>query len=226
MTGKEFQKSVVIVMTTFNRKAVTELCLRNLYNTKGAATLWVYDDYSTEMTLEDLKAIAPGAEIKRAPRKLYIDALRKYVHHEAKAAGFKYIYHVDNDAYHDPKWFGRLMQLHRVHDGLIGLYNSPFHQWYKVEDRGDYEIRKECPGVSFFYEIAKLPAILPNRGGSWDFVFAAGLGNCAISKTSFVEHLGAGGIHNKDFDRDRAQNPTPWLKTERERLIALLTKKD
>lgn len=222
MDFNEFCKQVVIVMTTHNRKQTTEICLKNLNNTKQTATLWVYDDHSTQMSVEELSIWAPGAQVRKLPTKLGIDKLRLEIHKEALKSGFKYIYHTDNDAYHDPQWLNRIYEIHQKHDGLIGLYNTILHLHNNIKDEGDIMIRKACPGISFFYEIAKLPDVPDRIYNSWDYVLGDKLAPAAISKVSYVEHLGAGGIHNPDFNRDRAHNPTPWLKEQRELLIPLI----
>ena len=222
MTQEEFEKNTVIAATTFNRKAITQLCFYNLHANKGACTLWIYDDHSTEYPLDFLQAVAPQATVKQPPKKLGIEKLRPLIHNEATAAGFKFIYHVDNDAYHDPNWRTELYKLYQKAPGLLGLYNSNLHQVYTLSDIGDYLVRKHCPGISFFYELAAINDTTKGSGLSWDMKFGSQFPSAHVTKTSFVEHLGAGGIHNTDFNRDRAINPTDWLKIERERIIKQL----
>ena len=221
-TFEEFCQKTLIVMATYNRKQITEMCLKNLNSFRHGTALWVYDDHSTEISMEELSIWAPGAEVRRAATKLGIEKLRLEIHREAQKQNFKYIYHTDNDAYHDPEWLRRLYEIRQKHDGLIGLYNTNLHYHNNISVNDDIIMRKSCPGISFFYEISKLKECPDKIYNSWDYVFGDKLAPAAISKVSFVEHFGAGGIHNKDFNRDRAANPTPWLAEQRARLIPLL----
>ena len=219
MTQEEFEKSIVIAATTFNRKQISGICLKNLHALKGYCTLWIYDDHSTEYPLEFLQSIAPQATIKRAEKKLGIEKLRPLIHNEATQSGFKFIYHVDNDAYHDPNWRDELYRLYCKAPGLLGLYNSNLHQCYTTAEKDTYNVRKHCPGISFFYELSAIKDVNKGFGLTWDMKFGDLFKSAHVTKTSFVEHLGAGGIHNPDFDRDRAINPTEWLKSERTRIL-------
>ena len=225
MTQDEFERATVIAATTFNRKQITGICLKNLNALKGQCTLWIYDDHSHEYQTDFLQAIAPQATVRRAPKKLGIEGLRPLVHQDAVQAGFKFIYHVDNDAYHDPSWREALYKLYCKAPGLLGLYNSNLHLWYTVQEMDDYFVRKHCPGISFFYELSKLQDTTKGKGLSWDMRFGSLFPSANITKTSFVEHFGAGGIHNQDFNRDRATNPTEWLKLERTRILKELGEK-
>ena len=222
MNFEEFQKNILIVMTTFNRKAVTEICLKNIHDHKGFATLWVFDDHSTEYNLNNLKLIAPSAHFFRPESKMGIEKMRLHIQSLAHHTNYKFIYHIDNDCYHDPEWAKQLYKIYQHHDGLIGLYNTLHHFHRTIENKGEYILRKACPGISFFYEQAKLKEIPNKLYNSWDFVFGDMLGTAAISNVSYVEHFGANGIHNSNYESDRAANPTPWLMQERERILNIL----
>ena len=212
-------------MTTYNRKSITEVCLKNMEAVKGEATLWVVDDHSTEYGLNELQAIAPTSIIKRYPKKLGIEKLRSKIQQDALKTKFKYIYHTDNDAFHDPIWLERLFEIHKQHNTLIGLFNSEHHANRDMRFANqlasiNVKYRRACPGISFFFNMSLLKEIPEvKKGQCWDFIFGDKLLPAAISVTSYVEHLGADGLHNKSFDHDRAVNPTIWLQKQRKILI-------
>ena len=219
-----FSKRVLILVTTHNRAAVTKVCLSNLSATKGQASLWIYDDSSTDYDLDFLRGAAPHADkVVRTESNLGVDRLRYTMQLDAFDAPFDYVYHCDNDAFHDPQWLQRLFEMSQAHQGPIGLYNSRYHTG--VEKNGIL-YSETCPGISFFYRQQDLKRDLvetllrasPKR--SWDYVLGDLLGVKAISQQSYVEHFGAGGIHNNDFERDRAMNPTPYLRKIRPHIIA------
>jgi len=237
-TFQEFCQSLLIVMTTYNRKAVTEVCLKNMEAVKGEAALWVVDDHSTEYGLKDLERLAPTAMVRQYDKKLGVEKLRAQIQGDALKTLFKYIYHTDNDAYHDPDWLHRLFELHQKHTKLIGLFNSRHHfdktirfsdQLSKMAGfkKDDVRFRRACPGISFFFDmslIKEVPAV--GKGQCWDFAFGEKLLPAVISTTSYVEHFGADGLHNKTFDHDRSQNPTKWLQKQRTILIDQLKLND
>lgn len=222
MTFEEFSKALVIAHTTCNRRAITEISLANMSVSKGLATHWVYDDHSTQMTVEELQAMAPGAVVVRHEKKLGIHKLREHLHYEAIKAGFKFIYHTDNDAYHDPDWLKRMYEIWSKLQLPVGLYNSRFHGHNTIRTVDDVDVRHQCPGVSMMYELAKTPSPMVNPSFCWDINYSKALKEIAISKMSYVEHFGADGIHNKDHERDKAKDPSPWLKSERPRILKLL----
>ena len=43
--------------------------------------------------------------------------------------------------------------------------------------------------------------------------------NMIVSKISYVEHLGMGGIHNADFESDSAMSPTQYLINKRKEFM-------
>lgn len=217
-----FCEQVLICVTTFDRKEVTEICLKNLSATKNEATLWIFDDHSKDYDLDFLKTLCPSARIFRFSNKLGVERLRMEIQKEASKTNYRYIYHTDNDAYHDSVWLNRLYEISQKHKGLIGLYNTFHHFHQTIEDKDDFILRKSCPGISFFFEQSLLKEMPPHLYNSWDFVVGDLLLPAAISKVSYVEHIGLNGIHNKEIDRDRAFNPTEWLKEERVLILKTL----
>lgn len=220
---EEFAKNTLIVMTTFNRGKMTKLSLQNIDQSKFQASLAVLDDHSSEYSLDELKSWAPTANIVRPEKKSGINKLRVIAHQMAFGGGYKYVYHVDNDSYHDPLWLHRLYEMRGSYSGLLCLYNTIHHRYHTISETSDCFIRKTTPGLSFFYEVSKLTTLPENFYNSWDFVFGDILGPSCVSKVSYVEHFGAGGIHNNDFNRDRADNPTVYLKEKRDNIIKELT---
>lgn len=221
---KNFTSKVVIALATFNRKKMTELCISNLIQTKQDATLYIYDDHSTEYDLEWLKGIAPGAKVIRKPTKLGIERIRIEAQIDALADGYEYIYHTDNDAIHDPQW---LEQIHSIVNdyphGWVSLYHSKIHKIIQTDARGRH-IKVTCPGISFFYPVKNLENHMDEvkrlEQRFWDFTFGKHLKYCVCSGNSFVEHFGVGGLHNSDFERDRASDPTPFLIEKRKEILS------
>jgi hypothetical protein len=61
----------------------------------------------------------------------------------------------------------------------------------------------------------------------WDYAALKYLGLPWITpETSYLEHYGTGGIHNMDNERDRAINPTEYLRERRDRILKYLMHDD
>lgn len=233
----DFSAKLLIVVTTYNRAKATELTLNNLIQTRRKAALWVLDDQSTEYDIHFLKKAALGAErVEQREKNLGVDRQRFLTQLEALNTDFKYIYHTDNDAIHDSNWIARLYQIHSVFAANpICLYNTVFHVKHTIKliEQMALAARKYCPGISFFYPQdlirpnAKLIEELFNTSvlqTNWDFYFGHLIGAPTLtSLVSFVEHFGAQGLHNNDFERDRALSPTPELMLNRQKIIDLLS---
>ncbi len=224
----EFTSNTIIVVTTYNRSAITRVCLENLSATKHHATLVILDDHSTDYDISDLKEWSQSNHVVRFGEKMHVDKLRAKAHEIGRLSGAKYIYHTDNDAYHDPLWLMKIYEMVSTGAHFVGLFSSKHHTKFTVNMSGNYILRTACPGISFFYELSALDRSInfSNRITgqesnylSWDFVFGNILGLALISSTSYVEHFGADGIHNKSFDDDTAMNPSNWLKIRRNEIL-------
>lgn len=225
LSPEDFSKDILIIMTTYNRKKITELALKNIVETKKNATLWVIDDQSTEYDLDFLKSVVgdKAAKVEPNPERLNIERTRYRRQLEALETSFKYVYHTDNDAIHDPNWIERLQNITTAVPGhVVGLYNSPLHEQDTLQTikEAALVVRRSCPGISYFFEQDLIRPAKPWLAlfaqhpyvKAWDYVFSDLIKKPSlVSSVSFVEHYGKGGIHNQDFDRDKAVNPTMAL---------------
>lgn len=229
---------LLIVVTTFNRRAITELSLSQTYKFKRDATLIVYDDYSTEYDLNWLSGFVDSVE--RAPRKLGIEKLRVIQFREFLRSGYDLLYFTDNNVIHDPTYVLRLRRLYSLPNDKklpVCLFNSIFHNHPQniLKEIREVQIRRTAPGVSQLYDAEMVDRVLsglersPGLEGryGWDYHLPLLLERPWIqSTTSYLEHFGAGGMHNPksedSFERDRALSPTEYLVRTREDVIRYL----
>ena len=142
--------------------------------------------------------------------------------------GLEYIYHIDSDVIHDPWFFHRIYELSQKFPefGAICLYNPKFHPSSKkcrINPRTFPDIhtvvRTAGYGCSMFFPLRKFKENLghvdiPEGGVGWDLYYSQHIaqGNVIMSATSYVDHLGKGGIHNDiSHQKTRAINPTLYL---------------
>jgi glycosyltransferase involved in cell wall biosynthesis len=227
-----------IVVSTWNRREITELSLRQTSRFKADADLIVYDDYSTEYDLDWLRRIA--GDVRQAPRKLGIAALRAYQFREFLRSDAELVYFTDNDVLHDPTFVFRLRRMYDLIPAVklpVCLYNSSFHSAPEnsLKETREVEIRKTAPGISQLYDRSMAERIVaglvekPGLEGlyGWDYHLPMILQLPWIqTRTSYLEHFGAGGMHNsagdEGLERDRALNPTPYLVHARESVVRWL----
>lgn len=238
MNVDEFSSRILIILTTYNRKKATEVSIKNLIEIKKNAMLWVVDDCSDAYDSTFLKSICgdkPDVQIYRCENRFGIERIRPIFQTSALATSFEYVYHTDNDTLHDPTWIDRIYEIHKaLPDYPICLFNSKFHVTPSEQylDALDVSVRRFCPGISFFLKQEwlrpqtkwlQILSLTPYPNRPWDFVFGDLLGKPTLtSKTSYVEHFGGGGIHNKDHETDRALHPTDYLRDMRDKIINII----
>jgi hypothetical protein len=232
---KTNQKTILIVVSAFNRKKITRLSLAQTKRYKETyCHLQLYNDHSTEYDNSFLEPLAD--EVIILPEKMGIHDLRYYQLRNFLETDFDFMYMTDNDIIHDPQYIKVLETLYNIGDCKLPvcLYNSPYHSDDKtvLYNKRGIMIKKTAPGVSMFLDrkmVEKIVNALNKIGNDhdmygWDYMVIAYLGLPWISpEISFLEHYGGGGLHNIDFEIDRAINPTQYLKDRRNDIIKYLT---
>lgn len=155
---------------------------------------------------------------------------------------FEYIYFTDSDALHDPDYINVLKTTHAKYKTSNGgkfpvsLYDTVWHSQPQnlLKEGADVYMRRTAAGISQLYskEMAtKIVSILDKQKEdpiyAWDYRAQEYLGLPFLTtKTSYVEHFGAvkDSMHTVQgqWDRDRALNPSTYLKDIRNDVIAYL----
>ena len=211
----------LIAVANYGRRGTAVPCITQLSSTRGAATLWLYDDCSPDFEPGDWEGLVD--RVIRAPHNRGINACRMQNLRDFWASDFEFLYMTDNDAFHDPDWLLVARQLYARWRLPVTLFDSVFHQELRGLGPGA-RLKRSFPGISLFLDRASAARVLTvydvgdSRGGpfrpwsSWDWVYGEILGNCIVTSIpSRVDHYGAGGLHNHDNEVDQAQHPTPFL---------------
>lgn len=212
---------LIIITQTFNRSKIAEISIKNLSNTKRKSDIIVcFDDGGDEDCYKAhkyanllLKEGHWGIEVSRAKQFLKF----------AKTG--MWLYFTDSDCIHDPVWRD-IVDTNAKEDSILSLYHSTHHSLFTKDSISK---SSRCPGISFLVPpnvVNKVAANLrhePNFSNNcWDNKVSNLIGKCYTSQTSYVEHFGGGGLHNKSHDQDRAVNPTPWLVNKRKEILNFL----
>lgn len=236
MTGERSGNSVLIAVATRNRRKITELSLLNLVSVSFNCDILVWDDHSSEYSVEWLKKLVPS--VLQAPKRCGIHALRGIqLSHFLWNTNYERIYLTDTDVIHDPNWQVVAEELLLRHKNPVCLYNTMFHgQPMEARLTGPnpaYE-RMTCPGVSVYLCREMVESVSnwidqerpENSFRDWDFDLMNRLLENGYrfthSMISYLEHYGAGGLHNSDNFGDTAVLPTHNLKRARDLLLPYL----
>ncbi len=232
---------IYIAVPCHNRKRIVELCLPTLKsNCAPGDSIVLYNDGSTEYDCLWLNRF--GHRVHDFTKPIGIEAQRrKHFFDFWKDESFTHLYLTDSDAIHSPAWRKKAIWLQQRYGGApVCLYNTEAHVRLKgntLEDNPESEViwRAVAPGISYFLtreHVAKIVRALPHlpEHWHWDWQTPALLSNrMAISRDSYVDHIGVGGMHhpaNKGVNGgDRALNPTPWLVSKRTEIVKALEKK-
>lgn len=231
---------IYIAIPCHNRKSIIERCIPTIAETKTSADyleLWAdgcteYDSTFLTQWADRVNAIGPDAKgiemQRRAHFQTFMDLPGSYSH----------MYLTDSDAPHDPNWRSQALGLQEENDGApVCLYNTKEHANMKgntLEDDITKNViwRYYAPGISYFLtraHVEKIAAFGIKDLRNWDWDVPRILGHrMAVSRVSYVEHIGHGGIHHPSsvgFEGgDRALNPTPWLVAKRAEIVEELSR--
>lgn len=247
---------ILICVCVYNRKKLTKLILNNLFKYKQDATLWVFNDWSTEYENDYLSECAD--KVFKLPKSdkvviknekningMGVQHLRWYQFREFLKTDFDAIYMTDNDALHDPSYIDILKKISTKYTSKSGkklpisLYDTIWHSSEKnlIKETDDVYMRYTAAGISQFFTrdmVEKIVESLNNENDpdyAWDYKVSEYLKlPFLVTKQSYVEHYGADidAMHGKDgdYERDRALNPTEYLKNNRIDIINFLKSND
>jgi tetratricopeptide (TPR) repeat protein len=231
---KKSHMSILISIPAYNRRKITQLSLAQTKRYKTPyCHLQVFNDHSTEYDNSFL--IAYADEVIKLPDKMGIHNLRSYQFRKFLETDYDLIYMTDNDVIHDPQYITVLEALYEMGDCKLPvcIYNTIFHMQQTCilyEGNGIF-LKRTAPGLSMFFDrrmVGKIVSVLDSVGSSqdlfgWDYRAIACLDLPWItSEKSYLEHYGGGGIHNDDFEKDRAINPTQYIEERRESILKYL----
>jgi hypothetical protein len=221
---------LLIEVQTFNRKAITEICLSQLKEHKDNSYLRIVNDYSTEYDNEWLKQF--GDEVIQYETKLSINRLKWRTFKSFLETDYTHLYMCDSDIYHDPE-FMTVLKKYQPNNLPITLYRSSFiHSFGDGVSRylkhwNNMSLKSGLfGGASVFLNrdhIEKIVSKLPDEETwvaqtskeAWDSKIQKMIDDkrwYLIPKESYCEHFGTGGQNHKTKNSDYALNPTQYIK--------------
>jgi len=239
---------IIVYIPCLNRKRIVEQCLPTVESglePQDLLSIWndgstEYDDYWLRQFGDEVRhprnpdgeQILISVGIEKQRRAHFMDFMCKKNDHT-------HMYLTDSDAIHDPNWRAKALEIQDKYFGVpICLYDTKAHSSLignTLEDDPSKDViwRRVAPGISYFLTRSHVEKIvqtithLPDPL-NWDWVVPNILGNWfAISRTSYVDHVGVQGIHHPESEGlnggDRATNPTDWLVAKRAEITQKLS---
>ena len=234
----EIAHRLLICIPCKDRKAIVERCVPTVRE-----GMWLddhlicFDDGSTEYDAEWLMRRFGCVALQS--KSIGIEAQRKrhfeIFGNQYGEVQWTHLYLTDSDAIHTPDWREVALRLQQNHGGApVCLYNTLAHSQLAgntIEDNPANDViwRRYAPGISYLLTREHVAKVMKNidRLTNWDWQVCDWLGNrMAISRTSYVEHIGQGGLHHPSGaglnGGDVALHPTSWLQQKRREVVAEL----
>lgn len=237
-----------IDVPVYNRKNITELCLMQLQKTKHADDqIYIYNDGSTEYNNEWLMQFGTVVNYKMPEQDRWrnIHTIRSLAYRDFVDQDFDLLYMTDNDAFHDPNWRKKMVDIFLSANlpvsGYVSNYMFQNYLYYKnqLEVTNSTNtlgnkfkvITSTGGGISILLDKNRVRQILTRIGNNnisdmWDcFTWNVFNNRYAVSSISLLEHFGKGGLHHTSWDHERAVYPSLYLQTIRPIVIDYLENK-
>lgn len=202
---------LTIGITTHNRFAILEKMAKSLYDSKLSSPycIRIYDDASTEFTIDDLRQIFPNAiTIIQNEKSVGADKNSYLMYEDFLKSNDDYLFNADSDLIFRSDWLERGLKLLNKSDGVLSLFNARITKSVKISD---YFVEKEKTGAAGILMTRKCVNQIMNNFKYQDLVgkvplfdykwcaYLRSRGTRILSvKESLVQHIGING-QNSDF---------------------------
>ena len=212
---------------TYNRKKISEYCLKTIWENKKDSLVTIDDDKSDRDIVEVILKYSDKAIFNF--NHLGINELRRLQleYFNITANDNDLFYLTDSDCLHDENYVAKLEYFYdKYRDCAISLYNATNLFYCHTIEQSEVYYANRISGCSMLLNKNMVAMILKNFSTlelDWDkkvcSILFENKTNMIVSKISYVEHLGMGGIHNADFESDSAMSPTQYLINKRKEFM-------
>jgi hypothetical protein len=219
-----FGNKLLICIPVYNRFITSSLCIPSVATTRGSAILHVYNDVSV--------LPIPGKIDQHSDQVINLTERHgsTRIHHKIMAdfaaSKFDFLYLTESDCFHDPDWLKALESWYGLHHRPITLYreNNKCGLGSRHQFRDGVTFTSKPPGKSVFMTKLMVQAIFDKPlGRHWEHSVRNTIDSFCTPEVSLIEHYGAGGLHNSNYESDRAVNPSNFLKALRQDHVGFLS---
>jgi len=228
---------IMVIIPFRDRKRVAELCVPTIAETLTAADYFVAcNDGSTEYGAEFLTKLgADRVFTAQTPHGIEAQRRTHLAYYWSYQHAYSHLYFTDPDALHDPEWRSYALDLQAKAGGApVCLYNTATHV-RMVGNTIEEDIpkgivwRRVAPGISYLLTREHVGRIMTalHALNNFDWMIPALLGGrFAVSRKSYVDHIGWGGMHHPLTEGpeggDVGLNCTDWLVKKRSEVVECL----
>jgi glycosyltransferase involved in cell wall biosynthesis len=226
---------ILIVFPVYNRLATLKHTIPNMKEMFKNHDVRIYDDCSTEPVEEYIKSQLPNCTYIKADKNYGVREWIPYIINDLFqfTDQYDYIYKTDSDSLHDPRAIEMMLSysVNNYNHPVCG-FNLQHHEKNKIDYNPPFATHKIQKahfksysfGISMFFPVEqyqmihKMPKVIDCP---FDWIISQETQPWVFPNTSYVEHIGMGGFHNKEcnFDRCIAFKPTPYLKKLRDKIL-------
>lgn len=202
---------LTIGITTHNRFAILKRMAKSLYDSELSLPycIRVYDDASTEFTMDDLRRIFPNAiTIIRNEKSVGADKNSYLMYDDFLKTNDDYLFNADSDLIFKSDWLEKGMKLLSKSDGVLSLFNAritkplnAYNSFVEKEKTGAAGIlmtRKCVNQIVNNFKYQDLIGKVPLFDYKWcTYLRSRGIRILSV-KESLVQHIGING-QNSDF---------------------------
>jgi glycosyltransferase involved in cell wall biosynthesis len=207
MRGKT---TVTIGITTYNRLDTVKKMAASLYRSDLSVPhhIRVYDDCSTEYTIEDLKAIFPTAvSVTRNETNVRADRnIWRMYHNFISQTDDEYFFNADSDLLFHTQWLIKALELIKNTDGILSIFNCPETHPAKTVIDSAFCTKEHIGSAGTLFTRKRMEEIIrafPEETTGFDWKWCAFFAEHAVpiycTNKSLVQHTGYDGQNTKSF---------------------------
>lgn len=202
---------ITLAVATYNRADYLEKLSASLKESVDLERihLRIYDDCSTELSVEDIRRIVPYAtSVVRRASNLRADGNMYQIFQDFLSTEDEYLLLCDSDLIFRPGWLDVLLEQMPRTDGILSLYNSRMHPFLPIDTSDAQAVfaSKEdlgAAGCAFtrrrVEDIVRAFPVLPTYT-TFDWIWSEyfrqqGLRLCCL-RESYIQHIGVIGQNN------------------------------
>lgn len=203
---------ITIAIATYNRRELLEKSINSLLqsNDLSQCNIRIYDDCSSQLSIEEIKTIIPQATITRRPKNLGADKNCYLMYKDFLNTEDDIFVNADADLLYHPEWLTTALALLEKTDGVISLYNSINHNHLSTLNMGgnDLLIKKSLGAAGTIFTRATIMKIVESMDEnssnlSFDWKWSALLRKRGLqlycTKRSYIQHIGNIGQNNSSL---------------------------
>ncbi len=208
---------ITIGVPTYNRLKIIKKMAASLYNSNlyPACHIRVYDDCSTEFSMDILRAIfSKAASFYRQPKNMGADYNTYCMYKDFLNTNDKFFFNADSDLIFSSDWLNKAFELLPQTDGILSIFNTRNHRIIFEEEKLCEKVDLGAAGTLFtrerVEEIVK-EVSRENRNCDaldwwWSMYMRRNGKRLFSTKESYVQHIGFSGQNSSVCNFDYGTN--------------------